>query len=612
MSKAQRLQPRQSRTCILVLGMRRSGTSALGGVLSKLGCDLPATPMAASKSNAKGFFESVVVRDFNDELLASAGSSWDDLTPFHEEWMTSPQGRIFLDRALSILESEFGESQLFVLKDPRICRLVPFWTQALEDFGSLLRPILTIRNPLDVGRSLLNKRGMSEPVGQMLWLRHVLDAERATRGMLRFHTSFEQLMQGWEGVAEQAERALQLKWPKNIASVEFEVAKFLSRDLQHHKDAPSRTLTSALLPEWLREAYAILNRWAESGEAAEDFPKLDRIKGEFDAASAAFARVVRAEREITAEQKAKSEEAAEATRTLQTELGGVIATLKEQRAGLEKALQTEKTASETKRTALTQSLEQERAERKQERKTLERDLEQQRAAVERSRAALDEERAKRMELRSTLSQSLEAERIARKQERKSLERTVEQLRAAIEAGRSALESERRTSKEERAALETRLEQERRTVEAAEQRSAEAEIRLTELQSELESVRTHTAQEIGQLKSLLQEQRRRATLMDAELYQLKDAREALEFELAETRQSLERQLSEARAETAESRARRKEAARVIARRDAEIQARFQELAILERHILESSLSWRIRNAVQRLSGTDRPRDPQPAS
>jgi hypothetical protein len=82
-------------------------------------------------------------------------------------------------------------------------------------------------------------------------------------------------------------------------------------------------------------------------------------------------------------------------------------------------------------------------------------------------------------------------------------------------------------------------------------------------------------------------------MDAELYQLKEALEALEFQLAQSRSEL-----------AEHRARRKEASRVIARRDAEIEARFQELALLQRQILQSSLSWRIKDALKRLTAVNR--------
>jgi DNA-binding SARP family transcriptional activator len=115
------------------------------------------------------------------------------------------------------------------------------------------------------------------------------------------------------------------------------------------------------------------------------------------------------------------------------------------------------------------------------------------------------------------------------------------------------------------------------------------------------MRTQTKETIANLKASLQEERRRATLMNGDLHQLKEAREALEFQLAK-----------AEAEIAENRARRKEAARVIARRDAEIQARFQELAILERQILESSLSWKLQHALRRLTSGRQFEASRPAS
>lgn len=40
--------------------------------------------------------------------------------------------------------------------------------------------------------------------------------------------------------------------------------------------------------DWFRQSHEILRRWAESGETAEDYPELDRIRGEFDAAAALF------------------------------------------------------------------------------------------------------------------------------------------------------------------------------------------------------------------------------------------------------------------------------------------------------------------------------------
>jgi hypothetical protein len=61
----------RDRNCVMILGMHRSGTSALAGVLSKLGCKIPASPMPACKSNAKEFFEFAKASDLNDEMMTS-------------------------------------------------------------------------------------------------------------------------------------------------------------------------------------------------------------------------------------------------------------------------------------------------------------------------------------------------------------------------------------------------------------------------------------------------------------------------------------------------------------------------------------------------------------
>lgn len=69
---------------------------------------------------------------------------------------------------------------------------------------------------------------------------------------------------------------------------------------------------------------------------------------------------------------------------------------------------------------------------------------------------------------------------------------------------------------------------------------------------------------------LQQQRRTSTLLNAQVQDLKERCDDLEFELAE-----------ARAEVAASRDRRKEMARVIASRDAQLKARYEELALLQK-------------------------------
>ena len=62
------------RTCLLVLGMHRSGTSALTRVLSIAGAKLPGSLMGVYKGNEVGHWESNSLVQYLDQLLEELGS----------------------------------------------------------------------------------------------------------------------------------------------------------------------------------------------------------------------------------------------------------------------------------------------------------------------------------------------------------------------------------------------------------------------------------------------------------------------------------------------------------------------------------------------------------
>lgn len=289
---------------VVVLGMHRSGTSALARVLSLLGCDLPQTLMAPHPSNEAGHWESLPIARLNDEILASAGSKWWDWLAFNPGWQASPKAAEFKDKALAALEEEFGQSRLFVLKDPRICRFAPFWLDVLETAGVRPAIIMPVRNPLEVAESLAKRDGLDPALGHLLWLRHVLEAEAGARGLHRFHSSYESLLSGWPRLISSTQEALGVSWPRLSPLVGEEIGAFLTERLRHHRESPKSVSDNPLLSAWLRETFAIFSRWAEEGEAKEDYAALDRIRAELDAAAPAFSRLISAGQQSA--QKAKA------------------------------------------------------------------------------------------------------------------------------------------------------------------------------------------------------------------------------------------------------------------------------------------------------------------
>jgi hypothetical protein len=145
---------------IIVLGMHRSGTSAVTRVLNLLGADLSKGLLHPSATNETGYWESRELVAIHDEILLSSGSKWDDWQAFNPEWYKSPVAASFKSRILEVLRKDFANSQLFAIKDPRICRLWQLWREVLSEFGATPGAVIPIRNPLEVAHSLKQRNGL--------------------------------------------------------------------------------------------------------------------------------------------------------------------------------------------------------------------------------------------------------------------------------------------------------------------------------------------------------------------------------------------------------------------------------------------------------------------
>ena len=91
--------PGPARKALVVLGMHRSGTSAVTRMLSLLGSDLPQHLMpAVQNDNARGFWESQRLADLHDEMLAEAGSSGMTFLPMPEGWCESSVAQKYVQK----------------------------------------------------------------------------------------------------------------------------------------------------------------------------------------------------------------------------------------------------------------------------------------------------------------------------------------------------------------------------------------------------------------------------------------------------------------------------------------------------------------------------------
>lgn len=480
-----------ARVGVLVLGMHRSGTSALARVLSLLGCDLPANLMAPHPTNEAGHWESLPIAHLNDEILASAGSKWSDWLAFNAGWHNSPKAAAFKETALAVLEEEFGVSRLFVLKDPRICRLAPFWLDVLDAAGVRPAIIMPVRNPLEVAESLSKRDGIEPALGHLLWLRHVLEAEGATRGLPRFHSSYDGLLDGWPRLIPGTQVALSLSWPRLSPLVSEEIGAFLTERLRHHHQSPRSVSDNPLLSAWLRDTFAIFRRWSEDGETEADHAMLDRIRTELDAAAPAFARLISAGQQSA--QKAKAlDSSLKETQSKLTEAETAAAAKQQHAEKMEQELQ-----------AAFASKEREVAEAAERLATARAELSDLQAEAQSLRTELGDVRGELSHTQSALAQrSAEADETAA-QLREAERRLAEELQA--ERARMAerfdeIASLSRTLHEKEAEVAAAQERSRVDREAAEHRLEEAE-RAGRLAEELDMERVRMAERFAEIASL---------------------------------------------------------------------------------------------------------------
>ena len=218
---------------VLILGMHRSGTSAVARVLNLLGVELGSRMMRPGNDNPAGFWEHQDVVAIHERLLDGLDMAWDDPRPMPGGWLQSAaadQARVAI---ADLVKSEFGKSRLWGVKDPRLCRLVPLWTGVLDTLGIEARALLVSRHPLEVAISLAHRNELPGAVGQLLWARYLIDAEAGTRNMPRSLIAYDALLRDWRGEMKRAGAELSIELG-DMKKARKAIDAYLKPQLRHH------------------------------------------------------------------------------------------------------------------------------------------------------------------------------------------------------------------------------------------------------------------------------------------------------------------------------------------------------------------------------------------
>ena len=193
--------------------MHRSGTSLVASILAEADIKpppdlLPAHPV----DNPGGYFESREVVRINNSFLVALGRSWSEPEPLSEHCFAGSEAtRARAEIRAFLRQCKPGNGGL-LLKDPRLCRLMPLWLPELKSHYEPLVVVQVLRRADAVFRSLARRAENPDTAkaaitcaskSDLLWLHYNLELSRYARHGRHLVITYEDLLSDPETIAHE-------------------------------------------------------------------------------------------------------------------------------------------------------------------------------------------------------------------------------------------------------------------------------------------------------------------------------------------------------------------------------------------------------------------------
>jgi hypothetical protein len=256
---------------LFVMGMARSGTSALTRVLSLCGGTLPAILLGANRGNPLGHWEPRAALDLNEAILYRHGSNWFDPTlRLQEEGAFDAEEKATCIAEIGAFLTTLPAAPLVVIKEPRITALSGVWFEAARLAGFDIAAVIAVRHPQEVIASLAARNRASPELSSALWLKYNLLAERHTRALPRVFVEYANLLDNWGREITRISAALAIDLNTRD---EGAIEEFLKQDLRRQRHCGP--VTELFGTDWISAVYEALR--AAARDEPSDAAALDRV-----------------------------------------------------------------------------------------------------------------------------------------------------------------------------------------------------------------------------------------------------------------------------------------------------------------------------------------------
>lgn len=226
---------------VIVLGMHRSGTSMLAGLLhTSAGYTVGGPLIGSAFDNEKGFFERVDIVLQNDEFM-NAQDIWWAANVIHYDWEQAIK-----DMESGAISFENGEKGLKFLndpnnapwmqKDPRMCITLKTWLKLMNSEPAIL---FTYRHPLEVALSLKRReKNFTLEHGLRIWIVYNMRAVQNSKGLCMVKSSNDAIIANPLREIQRIQNELTDTCgvpapPDNVSQAD--VDKFIDPALQHNR-----------------------------------------------------------------------------------------------------------------------------------------------------------------------------------------------------------------------------------------------------------------------------------------------------------------------------------------------------------------------------------------
>jgi hypothetical protein len=201
---------------VLVVGVGRSGTSLLAGVLGQLGFHIPQPEVTADETNPKGFGEPRWVVDFHSRLMRRLRVIVFDARPVAFEKTAAVADAAELRTWLA---GELAQADDIVVKDPRVGWFLKLWKRTCDELGVQVGQVTMLRHPAEILTSARRSYGtwQSDASRAAAWVNVMLETERQTRGARRVYVRYDDLLADWRSQIERIGAALDLPLLADVA-----------------------------------------------------------------------------------------------------------------------------------------------------------------------------------------------------------------------------------------------------------------------------------------------------------------------------------------------------------------------------------------------------------